>query len=227
VWQAGVLLFGTQVLSKCTDQQLKDTWTEAAGLAALRFNWQDCPEPLAAVQSAAYSLHYYAPNALLSGPRLMTGPPDPAVQRWFLQQLTPGNVNIFWSSKRHAQAVDSKERWYKAEYAVQQIPDCWLNSITQYKTIDSTVASVFHGLGSEADWHQSRAGEQLEQPTVQQPDELHLPEANWAMPQDLELRQGHGDAATTDNAAPQLVYEQPGLCVWHQLDTAFGLPKVR
>eukprot|EP00775_Hariotina_reticulata_P010378 gene10378-10536_t len=215
-----------QVLEKCSDQQVTDTWREAAGLAALRFNWQDSIEPLAAVQSAAYALHYYAPHALLSGPRLMRGPCDPPVLRWFLQQLSVENVNIFWSSKRHAAVVNSKECWYGAEYAVQRLPEVWLDSIKHHQAVDETHAGGLHCLRGRADdISQSSSGQQLEQPVVQ-PGELHLPEPNWALPQDLVLRQAHGSTATADPAAPQLAFEQPGLCVWHKLDTAFGLPKI-
>jgi hypothetical protein len=51
-----------QVLQGCSDAQLQQHWQECATLAALRFDWKDQAEPLAAAQAAAYALHYYPPH---------------------------------------------------------------------------------------------------------------------------------------------------------------------
>lgn len=51
-----------QVLQGCSDAQLQQHWQECAALAALRFDWRDMTEPLAAAQAAAYALHYYPPT---------------------------------------------------------------------------------------------------------------------------------------------------------------------
>jgi hypothetical protein len=51
-----------QVLQCCSDAVLHKHWKECAALAALRFDWRDQAEPLAAAQAAAHTLHYYPPS---------------------------------------------------------------------------------------------------------------------------------------------------------------------
>jgi secreted Zn-dependent insulinase-like peptidase len=217
-----------QVLQRCSDEQLQQTWQEAASLAQLRFDWRDPVEPLAAAQSAAYALHYYPPNETLSGPVLMTRF-DASLLRWFVGQLTVPNVNVYYSSRRNAGLVDSKEMWYGAEYGVQQLPQAWLDSIARYQALDSQSAASAAATAAEVVTQQ-----QQQQELGPLLGELHLPEPNWALPTDFDLRLEDGEtaaagAAAYDGAAPPptLLLEQPGLCAWHRRDISFGLPKAR
>jgi secreted Zn-dependent insulinase-like peptidase len=229
-----------QVLQRCSDEQLLQTWQEAATLAQLRFDWRDPVEPLAAAQSAAYALHYYPPDETLSGPVLMTQFDAPLL-RWFAGQLTVPNMNVYYSSRRNAGVVDSKEVWYGAEYGVQQLPQAWLDSIARYQAVDSQdAASAAAGTAEETQQQQQQQQQLQQQELTPRPGELHLPEPNWALPTDFDLRledsktaaaaaAGAGGAAAYDGAAPPptLLLEQPGLCAWHRRDISFGLPKVR
>ncbi|WIA09303.1 hypothetical protein OEZ85_008710 [Tetradesmus obliquus] len=191
-----------QVLQRCSDDQLHQTWQEAASLAQLRFDWRDPIEPLAAAQSAAYALHYYPPSEALSGPVLMSQY-DASLLRWFVGQLNVPNMNVYYSSRRNAGMVGSKEAWYGAEYGVQQLPQAWLDSIAQYTAVD--------GQGcADADFS------------------LRLEHGETAEAAAAAAAGGGGGAASYDGAAPpptQLL-QQPGLCVWHCKDISYGLPKV-
>ncbi|KAF8073057.1 PXM16 [Scenedesmus sp. PABB004] len=214
------VLRGVAMLQRCSDAQLAQTWHEAAELAALRFDWREAAEPLPAAQAAAYALHYYDPAAALSGPALMTRFDAPAL-RWFAAQLAPARMTAFWSSRRHARGPGwARERWYGAEHAVQPLPAAWLEAAERYAAADA-------GGGTE------------DQPAgawAAAPGELRLPEPNWALPQDLELRAapaGAGaapgrPAASYDGATPppQLLVQRPGLCAWHAPDASYGVPKV-
>ncbi|GBF97149.1 insulin-degrading-like metalloprotease [Raphidocelis subcapitata] len=55
--------------------------------------------------------------------------------------------------------------------------------------------------------------------------ELHLPAPGWGLPRDLSLRAPRAEGARDWRAAPEVVWEEAGLCCWHALDTGFGLPK--
>jgi secreted Zn-dependent insulinase-like peptidase len=223
-----------QVLQRCSDEQLRQTWQEAATLAQLRFDWRDPIDPLAAAQSAAYALHYYPPDETLSGPVLMTQF-DASLLRWFVGQLTVPNMNVYYSSRRNAGLVDSKEVWYGAEYGVQQLPQAWLDSIARYQAVDSHNAAS----PAEAEAEDSTQQQLQQQELAPLAGELHLPAPNWALPTDFDLRledvetaaaaAAGGGAAAYDGAAPPptLLLEQPGLCAWHRWDISFGLPKVR
>jgi secreted Zn-dependent insulinase-like peptidase len=226
-------MYCMQVLQRCSDEQLHQTWQEAATLAQLRFDWRDPIEPLAAAQSAAYALHYYPASETLSGPVLMTQYDAPLL-RWFVGQLTVPNMNVYYSSRRNAGLVDSTETWYGAEYGVQRLPQAWLDSIAQYQAVDgsnyagSAVADV------------AEVTQQQQQQLAPVPGQLHLPEPNWALPTDFNLRLEDGETAAAaaggddggagsyDGSAPPptLLLEQPGLCAWHRRDISYGLPKV-
>ena len=74
------------------------------------------------------------------------------------------------------------------------------------------------------------------------PGEIYLPPKNWAIPTDFTFRTAEPGAAAAaaageaaamaamaadvDLGPPAEAVHQPGLCVWHQLDTRHGLPKV-
>ncbi|KAF6262496.1 Metalloenzyme, LuxS/M16 peptidase-like protein [Scenedesmus sp. NREL 46B-D3] len=221
-----------QVLQRCSDEQLQKTWQEAATLAQLRFDWRDPVHPLAAAQSAAYSLHYYPASETLSGPALMTQHDVPLL-RWFVGQLTAPNMNVYYSSRCNAGLVDGKEAWYGAEYGVHQLPQAWLDSIARYQAVDCHSAE-----GAAADVPQQQQRQQQQEALTPVPGQLHLPEPNWALPTDFDLRLEEGQSAAPAAAAagagvydgaappPALLLQQPGLCAWHRRDTSFGLPKV-
>lgn len=214
-----------------SDAQLRATWDEVAALAALSFDHRDPPEPLAAAQAAAFALHYHAPAEVLSGPALMpAGSFDAAPLRWFVSQLTADAVNAFWSSQRHAAAADAREPRYGARYAQRPLPDDWRQAIRCYCAADAAAAA---GPGAEHSGRsdggqaavQQQAGDALLDVV---PGELQLPPPNWALPRDFALRQPPPGAAAAEpgDAAPTQLLDQPGLSVWHALDTRFGLPKV-
>jgi hypothetical protein len=146
--------------------------------------------------------------------------------RWFVQQLTPAAVNVFWSSKRHAAAADTREPFYGARFSRHPLPAAWLQRIQQCTAADVAGRGGKHPHTTEQQQQQQQGMWQAV------PDELHLPPANWAIPQDFALRQQGDEAAAADGSAapddqaPTLLMEQPGLSVWHRLDTSFGLPKV-
>jgi hypothetical protein len=157
----------------------------------------------------------------------------PQPLRWFVQQLTPSAVNIFWSSRRHDGAADSREPWYGARYSRRRLPDAWLASIQQYTAADAAAGADSSAVQPAAG-HSTAAAEQQEGVHASLAvvfGQLHLPAANWALPRDLALRPppaGSGAAAAADcpAPAPDALLSQPGLCAWHQQDTSFGLPKV-
>lgn len=187
---------------------------------------------------------------------------DPSVLRWFAQQLTSSNMVIYYSSQKNRSLVDSKEQWYGAEYSVQHLPGDWLDRIERYTAVD--LASDAAAAGSAVSSTQTArhrdskeigasnnipASERVEGSELRQqhkqavvleplPGQLHLPEPNWALPEDLSLRHEDTDAsdaglsspaAAVYNGAPpppELLLESPGLCVWHKRDVSYGLPKV-
>ncbi|KAI8465691.1 MAG: hypothetical protein J3K34DRAFT_395999 [Monoraphidium minutum] len=76
-----------QLLRRAGPEELRALHEEAAALAALRFDWRDAAEPLAAAKDAAANLHYYPPERFMAGPAL-----------------------VVWVSKRWAGETTSKER---------------------------------------------------------------------------------------------------------------------
>lgn len=179
---------------------------------------------------------------VLSGPVLMTGPFDAGPIRWFLQQLTPASMNVFWSSRRHSGSTDSREPFYGAQYSAEPLPQTYLDAAAAYAAVDEPAAAAVTTQPPPQQQQQEQemsidvgrqedgvavAGQQKYGPL---PGELFLPPANWAIPTDFALR--HQDASAGGAAggpgevAPACVLQQPGLCVWHKLDTSFELPKV-
>jgi secreted Zn-dependent insulinase-like peptidase len=159
---------------------------------------------------------------------------DASLLRWFVGQLTLSNVNVYYSSRRNARLVECKEAWYGAEYGVQQLPQTWLDCVAQYLAVDSCSSASSMEVSSTAGSTQ----QQQQQALAPVPSQLHLPEPNWALPKDFNLRLEQGETAATaaggtagaiayDGAAPPptLLLEQPGLCAWHRRDISYGLPK--
>lgn len=175
---------------------------------------------------------------VLSGPVLMTGPFDAGPIRWFLQQLTPASMNVFWSSRRHSGNIDSREPFYGAHYSAEPLPQTYLDAATAYAAVDEPAAAAVTTQPQQPQPQQQEmsidVGRQEDGVAGQQqygplPGELFLPPANWAIPTDFALRHqdaSAGPAGALGEAAPSCVVQQLGLCVWHKLDTSFGLPKV-
>lgn len=157
--------------------------------------------------------------------------------RWFLQQLSPSSMNVFLSSRLHKGHTDSKEPFYGAQYTAQPLPQTWLDTFQAYAAVDARSTNS----------QQQQQTDQQQQDGVQQqfvplPGQLYLPPKNWAIPTDFDLRpqetvQPAGSAqaeaagaAAADSAGgapqPDSIVQQPGLFVWHKLDTSYGLPKV-
>lgn len=101
-----------QLLQRAPPGELARLHAEAARLAALRFDWRDAPEPLAAAKDAAYCLHYYPPEDLLSGPALLTEFDEAALRR-FVGRLDLAAAQVAWVSRRWAGGTDAKERWVR------------------------------------------------------------------------------------------------------------------
>jgi secreted Zn-dependent insulinase-like peptidase len=226
-----------QLLQRCSDTDLEQSWREAAALAALRFEWRDAQDPLTTAQAAAAALHHHAPSDILSGPAVMTGY-SAAALRWFAAQLVPADLTVFWSSRRHTAAATQREPWYGARHApAQPLPAPWLERAAAYASLDAAASS-------ERQAAQPAPQQQQQQSSLLQADdalwaacgELGMPEPNWALPRDLDLRHdvaasnatsGSAAAGSCDGVpAPAVVVARPGLCVWHRVDTSFGLPKV-
>lgn len=166
--------------------------------------------------------------------------------RWFLQQLTPTSMNVFWSSKHHKGSTDKVEPFYGAQYSAEPLPQAWLDTIQAYAAVDAAPAGPTqqqkhqHG-GTSGQERVQEQQQQQQHASLQQfaplPGQLYLPPPNWAIPTDFDLRQQDTTQATAAAApsagsstaapsAPDSVVQQPGLCVWHKLDTSYGLPKV-
>jgi secreted Zn-dependent insulinase-like peptidase len=190
---------------------------------------------------------------VLSGPSLMMSY-DVTPVRWFLQQLSPSSMNVFWSSRRHKGHTDSNEPFYGAHYTAEPLPQSWLDAFQAYAAVD---ASSTTRQQQQTDVHRASAAESQQQQQQQQqdgvqqqfvplPGQLYLPLKNWAIPTDFELRPqeakqpaGPAAAAAAAEAAgaaaadsvggaqqPDSIVQQRGLCVWHKQDTSYSLPKV-
>lgn len=169
--------------------------------------------------------------------------------RWFLTHLTPERMTLFYSSRRHKGATTSKEPFYGAHYTAGPLPQPWLASIQAYQKSDGQqqaqpVAGCCDSTSSQkptaaASAKQQQQGEgenegESGRQVVPLPGELYLPPPNWAIPTDMQLRpleQQQQQQVASDGAVPSAVgpcgiIQQPGLCVWHHLDTSYGLPKV-
>jgi secreted Zn-dependent insulinase-like peptidase len=175
--------------------------------------------------------------------------------RWFLEQLSPSSMNVFWSSRRHKGHTGSKEPFYGAHYTAEPLPPSWLDTFQAYAAVDASSTNQEQRqadagrTSAAAPQQQQQQRDGVQQQFVPLPGELYLPPQNWAIPTDFELRpqeahQPAGPDATTAAAAaaeaagaaaaesaggalqPDSVVQQPGLCVWHKLDTSYGLPKV-
>jgi secreted Zn-dependent insulinase-like peptidase len=179
---------------------------------------------------------------------------DATPVRWFLQQLSPSSMNVFWSSRRHKGHTDSKEPFYGAHFKAEPLPQSWLDTFQAYAAVDAGSTGrqqqqADAGRASAAAYQQQQQQQDgVQQQFVPLPGQLYLPPQNWAIPTDFELRPQEANqptvpAATAAAAAaeaagavaadsagvaqqPDSIVQQPGLCVWHKLDTSYGLPKV-
>jgi secreted Zn-dependent insulinase-like peptidase len=230
-----------QPLAACRDAFTPANWLVSLPLALTRNLPQAmCACPMFPVLRVTVR---ELPPQVLSGPVLMTGPFDAGPVRWFLQQLTPASMNVFYSSRRHSGSTDSKEPFYGAQYSAEPLPQTYLDAASAYAAVDEAggkhaAAAVAVEQQQQQQQHevsvdvgrqeQAAAGQQQFNPL---PGELFLPPANWAIPTDFALRQqdkpgaAGGAAGAVGEAAPACVVQQRGLCAWHKLDISFGLPK--
>ncbi|EFJ44956.1 hypothetical protein VOLCADRAFT_94765 [Volvox carteri f. nagariensis] len=122
------------------EEQRRSVWGEVAAAAAVRWQYQDRTAPLDLARDVAQRLHYFEPEAVLSGNALLYEYDGAALER-FLSYITPQNCNVFLSDSFLSDRTDRVEPWYGARYSVEPL---------NFELYDSDAAACVAGGGAAA-----------------------------------------------------------------------------
>mmetsp|Transcript_10931 Transcript_10931/g.29980 ORF Transcript_10931/g.29980 Transcript_10931/m.29980 type:complete len:1056 (-) Transcript_10931:352-3519(-) len=184
----------------------KSIYDEVEALQRLRFDYRDKMSPFAYTTALSSAMQTYPDEDLLLALYHVPQEYDPESIKATLKEMSVDKVRVMWASKTLADEAQETEPWYGTKYALQPIPEEWVQAWKQASQSPTDCAAA--------------------EPQAEGP-RLHLPEPNPFVPTDLSLKTEEASAFVASGiVGPQLIEEQPGvLNLWHRCDLTFPTPK--
>lgn len=221
-------------------------YDEQAAIAQMRFRFQEEEDASEFVSGLASDLFFYAPHDVLAGQYLFEDW-DPALVTELLNGMTPSAVRLDLCTRQYDEtkaallakgwpgAADGQEPWFGFPYVQGQLPEDLLRGWADAKP------SADIALPQRNDYLPTdftlRCDQQAAQPAPdgaeQQADGgAAAPNGKQQAAAEGGQQQANGDgagAAAAESTAfpspPTLLLDEPGLRVWHKLDSSFRQPR--
>ncbi|KAL2089661.1 hypothetical protein ACEWY4_014349 [Coilia grayii] len=101
-------------------------YSEIQKIEANEFHFQEQSDPIEFVENICENMQLFPKEDFLTGDQLMFDY-DPEVISAALVLMTPDKANLILLSPEHENQWDSKEKWFGAQYSVEDVPEEWRN----------------------------------------------------------------------------------------------------
>ncbi|KAG2383547.1 hypothetical protein C9374_004218 [Naegleria lovaniensis] len=107
----------------------KWVYDEVSHLAKLAFVNLEYPRALQFASDMAQNLQKYLPNEVISGVHIFDYNEELIIE--CLNQLNPYNFNVYYRKPSFENINFEEEKWYKAQYSLQDLPQEWLDKLAR------------------------------------------------------------------------------------------------